>query len=75
VVAGTAADDLVFTTWRGKPLRNLNFRRDAFDRATSDIGLSGIAPHELRHTTASVAVSAGANVKAVQACSDMPLPL
>jgi hypothetical protein len=23
-----APDDLVFTTWHGKPLRNLNFRRD-----------------------------------------------
>jgi integrase len=30
VMAGKAADDLVFTTWRGKPLRNLNFRRDVF---------------------------------------------
>ena len=29
-------------------------------------GLSGLTPHELRHTAASLAVSAGANVKAVQ---------
>jgi integrase len=65
-VAGKAADDLVFTTWRGKPLRNLNFRRDVFDRAAGDAGLSGLTPHELRHTAASLAVSAGANVKAVQ---------
>jgi integrase len=28
--------------------------------------LSGLIPHELRHTAASLAVSAGANVKAVQ---------
>jgi integrase len=27
---------------------------------------SGLSPHELRHTAASLAVSAGANVKAVQ---------
>ena len=60
------ASDLVFTTWRGKPLRNLNFRRDVFDRAAADAGLSGLTPHELRHTAASLAVSAGANVKAVQ---------
>jgi integrase len=53
-------------TWHGKPLRNLNFRRDVFDRAASDAGLSGLTPHELRHTAASLAVSAGANVKAVQ---------
>ena len=58
--------DLVFTTWRGKPLRNLNFRRDVFDRAADDAGLHGLTPHELRHTAASLAVSAGANVKAVQ---------
>ena len=60
------ADALVFTTWHGKPLRNLNFRRDVFDRAADDAGLHGLTPHELRHTAASLAVSAGANVKAVQ---------
>jgi integrase len=59
-------DDLVFTTWHGKPLRNLNFRRDVFDKAAEDAGLAGLTPHELRHTAASLAVSAGANVKAVQ---------
>ena len=32
----------------------------------SDIGLSGLVPHELRHTCAFLAISAGANVKAVQ---------
>jgi integrase len=66
VTAGKAADELVFTTWRGRPLRNLNFRRDVFDKAASDAGLAGLTPHELRHTAASLAVSAGANVKAVQ---------
>jgi integrase len=66
VTAGKAADDLVFTTWRGKPLRNLNFRRDVFDKAAADAGLADLTPHELRHTAASLAVSAGANVKAVQ---------
>jgi integrase len=66
VTAGKGADDLVFTTWRGKPLRNLNFRRDVFDPAAEDAGLAGLTPHELRHTAASLAVSAGANVKAVQ---------
>jgi integrase len=66
VVAGKGQDDLVFTTWRGRPLRNLNFRRDVFDKAASDAGLAGVTPHELRHTAASLAVSAGADVKAVQ---------
>jgi integrase len=66
VIAGKGPDDLVFTTWRGKPLRNLNFRRDVFDAAAADANLHHLTPHELRHTAASLAVSAGANVKAVQ---------
>jgi len=66
VMAGNGVDDLVFTTWRGKPLRNLNWRRDVFDKAAIDAGLESLTPHELRHTAASLAVSAGANVKAVQ---------
>jgi integrase len=66
VIAGKGPDDLVFTTWRGKPLRNLNFRRDVFDKAAVDAGVRDLTPHELRHTAASLAVSAGANVKAVQ---------
>jgi integrase len=67
VMVGKAADDLVFTTWRGKPLRNLNWRRDVFDPAARVAGLDGLTPHELRHTAASLAVSAGAKVKSVQA--------
>jgi integrase len=66
VVRDLPPDALVFTTWHGKPLRNLNFRRDVFDRAAEDAGLAGLTPHELRHTAASLALSAGANVKAVQ---------
>jgi integrase len=65
-VAGKAPDDLVFSGRRGGVLRNLNWRRDVFDAAAESVGLSGLTPHELRHTAASLAVSAGANVKAVQ---------
>jgi integrase len=67
VMVGKSADALVFTTWRGRPLRNLNFRRDVFDRAAENAGLAGLTPHELRHTAASLAVAAGAKVKSVQA--------
>jgi integrase len=45
---------------------NLNFRRGVFDKAADDAALSGLTPHELRHTAASLAVSAGGKVKAVQ---------
>jgi integrase len=65
-LAGKSPDDLVFTTRRGAVLRNLNFRRDVLDDAAASVGLAGLTPHELRHTAASLAVSAGANVKAVQ---------
>jgi integrase len=64
--AGKSADDLVFTTMRGRPLRNLNFRRDVFDRAAIDAGLAGFTPKGLRDAAASLGVSAGAKVKAVQ---------
>jgi integrase len=37
-----------------------------FDRAAREAGLTGLTPHDLRHTAASLAVSSGANVKAVQ---------
>jgi integrase len=66
-VSGKCRDDLVFTTATGTPLRNRNARRSWFDAAAAAIGEPGLTPHELRHTAASLAVSAGANVKAVQA--------
>ena len=65
-MAGKAPDDLVFTGGRGGVLRNLNWRREVFDAAADSVGLAGLTPHELRHTAPSLAVSAGANVKAVQ---------
>ena len=65
-VAGLPADAPLFTGRDGGLLRGNNFRRRSFDRAASSVGLPGLTPHELRHTAASLAVSAGANVKAVQ---------
>jgi integrase len=37
-----------------------------FDEAAEMIGQDGLTPHEMQHTAASLAISAGANVKAVQ---------
>jgi integrase len=65
-VAGKAVDELVFTSPRGGLLWRNNFRRRVFDCAAASVGLSGLTPHELRHTAASLAIAAGANVKAVQ---------
>ena len=65
-LAGKSPDDLVFTAPEGGVLRNRNARKAWFDRAAQSIGEAGLTPHELRHTAASLAVSAGANVKSVQ---------
>jgi integrase len=65
-LAGKAAEDMVFTAAEGGVMRNRNARRAWFDRAASSIGEPALTPHEMRHTAASLAVSAGANVKAVQ---------
>lgn len=56
----------MFTTASGAPLPNRNARRDRFDAAVTAIDETSLTPHELRHTAASLAVSSGANVKAVQ---------
>lgn len=64
--SGKGPTDLLFTGARGGVLRNHNFRRDVFNDAAVAVGLAGLTPHELRHTAASLAVSSGANVKAVQ---------
>lgn len=65
-LAGREPDAFVFPSAAGTPLRVSNARRSWFDRAAVEVGLPGLTPHELRHTAASLAVSAGANVKAVQ---------
>jgi integrase len=66
LLEGKGKDDYVFTSWRGKPLRNLNWRRDVFDKAVADVGLEHVTPHDLRHSYASMAISAGVNLKALQ---------
>ena len=65
-VKGRDPGELLFTAPDGGVLRNRNARRAWFDRAAAAAGAPGLTPHELRHTAASLAVSAGANVKAVQ---------
>jgi integrase len=68
---GKGRDALVFTDSRGNVLRNSNWRARVFGPAVvacqaADNTFPDITPHDLRHTAASLAVSAGANVKAVQ---------
>jgi integrase len=63
---GKAPEDLVFTAPEGGVLWLRNWRRRVFEPAAAAAGLDGLTPHGLRHTAASLAVSAGANVKHVQ---------
>ena len=65
-LGGKGSDDLVFPSPRGAHLRVGNFRRRCFDDAARSTGHAGFHPHELRHTAASLAISAGATVKSVQ---------
>ncbi len=65
-LAGRGSDDPVFDSRRGGVLRVRNMRRDWFDAAAAAAGVAGLTPHELRHTAASLAVSAGASVLGVQ---------
>jgi integrase len=66
LLAGRSGDELVFTSPQGGPLRLNNWRRRVFNPACESCGMTGLTPHDLRHTAASLAVSAGANIKAVQ---------
>lgn len=65
-LTGRGTDDPVFGSRRGGVLRVRNMRRDWFDAAAVAAGVPGLTPHELRHTAASLAVSAGASVLGVQ---------
>ncbi|OCB14154.1 hypothetical protein A5717_11640 [Mycolicibacterium porcinum] len=58
---------LVFRSAHGGSYLTLGQARYAFQKATAAVdGCDGVRLHDLRHTCASLAISAGANVKVVQ---------
>lgn len=59
-------DDLVFVTATGQPLNNRNWPQRVLEPAWKAAGIERLTFHDLRHTAASLAVAAGANVKGVQ---------
>jgi integrase len=70
LVVGKDPQDLVFTGAKGAVLRLSHFRRSVFIPAVEATGLTGLTPHGLRHTAASLAIASGADVKVVQTMSD-----
>lgn len=55
----------MFPAPNGGIIRRGNWRRRSFDPAVEATGLGPLSPHDLRHTAASLAISAGANVLVV----------
>ena len=61
------SEKLVFTAPKGGPLRTTNFRRDVWAPACQAAGMpEGLLVHDLRDTAASLMISSGASIKAVQ---------
>ena len=66
-IADRGGDALVFTSARGAGHLTLGQARYCFAKAAAAVdGCDGVRLHDLRHTCASLAISAGANVKVVQ---------
>jgi integrase len=64
-------DDTVFKAPKGGPLRSSNFRRTVWLPSVAVLAethpnLIGLRVHDLRHTAASLAISVGGNIKAIQ---------
>ncbi|SKU67218.1 phage integrase [Mycobacteroides abscessus subsp. abscessus] len=70
---GKKRDDLVFAAPKGGVLRLNTWRERIWNPTietlceTDGLNFPDVTPHDLRHTAASLAVQAGANVKALQA--------
>lgn len=62
----TPADHVFISSKSGSVLRNPRSAAVGSTMRRSRSASPGLTPHELRHTCASLAVSAGANVKALQ---------
>ena len=65
-LSGKGPRDLVFIGAKGAVLRLSHFRRSIFIPAVEATGRTGLTPHGLRPTAASLAIASGADVKVVQ---------
>lgn len=57
---------LVFTAPEGGPIDLRVFRRRVWAKALTKAGIEGVRIHDMRHTAASLAIKAGADVKMIQ---------
>ena len=64
--AGTGREGFVFTAPDGGHIDPDNFRSRIWTPAVAAAGLAPLRIHDLRHTTASLAIAAGADVKTLQ---------
>ena len=60
-------DGLVFTSTEGGLLRRSNFNRRVWRPATRVVGLEGLRFHDLRHTSATLSIAAGASTRELMA--------
>ena len=64
--AESGAEGLVFPAPEGGFLRLENFRKRVWNPAVAKAGVAPLRVHDLRHTCASLAIAAGADVKVLQ---------
>jgi integrase len=60
-------DGLVFTSTEGGLLRRSNFQRRVWRPATRAAGVAGLRFHDLRHTSATLSIAAGASTRELMA--------
>jgi integrase len=60
---GKAADALVFTSTRGRPIRHSHFRQRVWRPATDALGMTGVHVHDLRHMGNILSAAAGASLR------------
>ena len=61
--AGKAADALVFTGTRGKPIRHSHFRQRVWRPAADALNMKGVHVHDLRHMGNILSAAAGASLR------------
>jgi integrase len=64
--AGKKPEDVPFSSPNGEPIRLANWRQRVWDPRVAAAGLTGLTPHDLRHTAASLTIGSGASVEHVQ---------